>query len=258
MRLEGKTVLVFAAGGAIGDAVTRRLAKLGARVFATFRSEEGLSALRDLPGISCARVDASDDRAVRQFVDHIAETTGCIDLVFNAIGPRAAEAAYATPAVELSHEKFLLPIVTIAGSQFLTARAAARHMLRQGQGSIVLLSASLSGLAIPLMSGITAACGAVEALVRPLAAEFGPHGVRVNCVRAGGMPETRTIRETNAAMARALGATPEAVSSRTMANLLQRPVRLDEAAAAVAFLASDDASGMTGQVVSVCAGATVA
>jgi NAD(P)-dependent dehydrogenase (short-subunit alcohol dehydrogenase family) len=208
--------------------------------------------------VSRATVDASDDGAIRAYVDEVAQSTGGIDLVFNAVGPRASEGGYGTPAVDLAHDRFLLPMVTIAGSQFLTARACARHMLRQGHGSIVLLSASLAGLAIPFMSGITAACGAVEALVRPLAAEMGLHGVRVNCVRAGGMPETRTIQETIAAMARTMGITPDEVSARNMLTLLRRPVRLEETAAAVAFLASDEASGMTGQVVSVCAGATAA
>ena len=256
--LEGRTALVFAAGGAIGSAVARRLARQGARVFASARTVEKTRALDGVPGVSRDVVDVLDDCAVAAYVDHVAEATGAIDLVFNAVGPRPDQAGYGTPATQLAHEKFLLPLATIAGAQFLTARAAARHMLRQGRGSIVLLSASLSGLAIPFMSNITAACGAVEALVRPLAAELGPRGVRVNCVRAGGMPETRTIQETTAALGRTMGLTPAEAAGRTMTSLLQRPVRLEEVAAAVAFVAGDDASGITGQVVTVCAGATVA
>jgi len=62
----------------------------------------------------------------------------------------------------------------IVGSQFLTARAAARHMVPRGRGAIVFLSASLTGQFIPYMSGITAACGAVEALSRTLATELAP------------------------------------------------------------------------------------
>jgi 3-oxoacyl-[acyl-carrier protein] reductase len=258
MNLEGKTAVVFAAGGAVGEAVTRRLAELGARVFASARSEQALRRLEAVPGITRVAADATDDRAVGLIVDRAAEAGGGIDLVFNAIGPRVADAGYGTPAVELPVLQFLMPISTIAGSQFLTARAAARHMLRQGRGSIVLLSASLSGLAVPLLTGITAACGAVEALVRPLAAELGQRGVCVNCVRAGGMPETRTIQETTAALACAMGMSPDQVAARTMSNLLNRPISLEETASVVAFLASDAARGMTGQVVTVCAGATVA
>jgi hypothetical protein len=60
--------------------------------------------------------------------------------------------------------------------QFLTARVGARHMVLKSRGAIVMLSASLSGEFIPSMSGITAACGAIEATTRTLAAEFGPSG----------------------------------------------------------------------------------
>jgi len=121
----------------------------------------------------------------------------------------------------------------------------------------VLLSASLSGKMVPYMAGITAACGAIDALTRSLAAEWGPAGVRVNCVRAGGMPETRTIQETFAQMARTSGATQADVARSTVANALQRSVTVAETAEAVAFLASERARGMSGQVVNVCAGAMV-
>src|SRR4029450_8693468 len=121
--------------------------------------------------------------------------------LLTAIGPRAALAGYATPSTRLPVDTFLLPLTLIVGSQFLTARVAARRMAAQGRGPIVTLSASLSGGFVPFMAGITAACGAVEAMTRSLAAEFGPDGVRLDCVRAGGMPETRTIRQALSLMA---------------------------------------------------------
>ncbi len=106
------------------------------------------------------------------------------------------------------------------------------------------------------MAGITAACGATEAMTRSLAAELGPYGVRVNCVRAGGMPFTRTIRETVAAIARTTGVAANDPGS-SPANALNRPLTVDETAAMVAFVASDLASGVTGQVLNVCAGSVV-
>jgi len=130
-------------------------------------------------------------------------------------------------------------------------------MLPRRSGSVVLLSASLSGQFVPLMSGITAACGAIEALTRTLAAELGPGGVRVNCVRAGGMPETRTIQETFAAIARTTGTSPHPSAQPTSASVLRRPVTLEETAAVVAFVASDLASGVSGQVINVCAGSLI-
>ena len=107
------------------------------------------------------------------------------------------------------------------------------------------------------MSGITAACGAVEALTRTLAAEYGRLGIRVNCVRAGGMPETRTIRETAASMAQTMGGTSAEAGKSTVANVLGRPLRVEETAQTIAFVASDQASGIAGQVINVCAGALV-
>ncbi|NDJ60854.1 MAG: SDR family oxidoreductase, partial [Chloroflexi bacterium] len=102
------------------------------------------------------------------------------------------------------------------------------------------------------MAGITAACGAVEALARSLAGEFGPAGVRVNVVRGSGMPETRTIQETTAGQIDISGQPPQ-----MSLPPLGRPITVAETAATAAFLMSDEASGMTGQVVTVCAGSFV-
>jgi 3-oxoacyl-[acyl-carrier protein] reductase len=104
------------------------------------------------------------------------------------------------------------------------------------------------------MAGISAACAATEGLTRSLAAELGPAGVRVNCVRAGGMAETRTIRETQAAITRTTSVFPAEGGG---ANLLGRPLRLAEMAGMVTFAASDLAGGVTGQILDVCAGAVV-
>lgn len=105
------------------------------------------------------------------------------------------------------------------------------------------------------MAGISATCGAIEAMTRSLAGEFGPAGVRVSCVRASAMPETRTIRETSAGQTRILGIEPGEMQLPPTA--LRRPITVTETAATAAFLASDASSGMTGQVVTVAAGDVV-
>jgi 3-oxoacyl-[acyl-carrier protein] reductase len=126
------------------------------------------------------------------------------------------------------------------------------HFYSMGaSGSIVMLSATLSGMTAQHMAGISAACGAVESLTRALAGDFGPAGIRVNCVRASAMPETRTIQETSAGVI-ALGSPPQMAIPP-----LGRPITVTETANAVAFLASDAASGITGQIVTVCVGAFV-
>lgn len=258
LPLAGKNAAVFAASGAVGAAVARRLATHGARVHVSARRLDAVAALAREIGATSAVVDATHETEIDRWIDDIVKGAGSVDVVVNAIGPRADEAQYAVPATALPYDSFLLPLTLIAGSQFLTSRAAARRMLIQGHGAIVMVSASLSGLFVPFMPGITAACGAVEALTRTMAAEFAHAGVRINCVRAGSMPKTRTILETSARMARALHMDAEEFRrGPTMGNIRRMPLSVDELAAAVAWVASEGASGMHGQVINVCGGAIV-
>ncbi|HMR64602.1 MAG TPA: SDR family oxidoreductase, partial [Anaerolineae bacterium] len=187
-----------------------------------------------------------------RYVSRVAEMAGRIDGVFNAIGGRPAELGYPRPVAELPLDEFMLPLNLILGSTYLTSRAAGLQMARQGGGSIITLSATLTGMALANMAGITTVCGAIEALTRSLAGEFGSAGVRVNCVRGSAMPETRTIQETMAGQIAITGQPPQMVMPP-----LGRPITVSDTAGAVTFLASDLSSGMTGQVITVCAGAFV-
>ncbi len=258
--LDSKNVLVFAASGEIGGGVARAFAREGAHVWLSGRSvgpiEELAESIEADGGKATPEVvDATDQEAVAAYVSRVSGTAGSIDAVFNAIGLPPVEFGYPAPSTTQDLELFLKPSRVIVGSTFITARAAAVPMMRQGHGSIVTLSSTLSGIAAPNMAGISAACGAVEAMTRSLAGEFGTAGVRVNCVRGGAMPETRTIQETSAGQARILGI--EADEVQLPATALRRPITVGETAATAAFLASDASSGMTGQVVTVAAGDVV-
>lgn len=260
MMLDSKDVLVFAATGAIGSEAARTFAREGARVWLSGRDSAALERLaREIRAeggsATCEVVDATDPDAVSDHVERTAESAGGVDAVFNAIGLPPAQLGYPAPSTTQDPDLFLKPMRIIAGSTFLTSRAAAAQMMRQGYGSIVTLSATLSGLAVPHMAGISATCGAIEAMTRSLAGEFGPAGVRVNCVRGSAMPETRTIQETSAGQARILGIEPGEMQLPPTA--LRRPITVAETAATAAFLASDASSGMTGQVVTVAAGDVV-
>lgn len=254
MRLSGKQILIFAAAGEIGSVVARELAARGGHVWISGRRREAIDALAAqiaaAGGSATADVvDATDERAVTAYVDSVARRAGRVDVVFNAIGARPAAMGFPAAAVDLSMEALLRPIGLILGSSFLTARAAGAKMIRQGSGSIITLSAVLSVMTMATMTGLTATYGAMEAMTRTLAGEFGPSGVRVNCVRSNGLPETSSIGETYAEQVRILGRPPAMGESA-----LRRPVTIAEVASTVAFLASDDASGITGQVLTVCAG----
>jgi 3-oxoacyl-[acyl-carrier protein] reductase len=253
MILAGKNALIFCATGAIASGVAKAMAAQGATVFISGKDTKKLAdvekAITDAGGTAYASVvDALDDDAVTTYVDTIAKTKR-IDIVFNGIGGRPVELGYPQFATSQSASDFRIPLERIVTSQFITSRAVARHMIAQKSGAIVTLSATLSGGAFAYMAGISAACGAIEAMTRSMAGEFGPASVRVNCVRGSAMPETRTIQETGTGQAKLRGAAPS-----FPVPPLGRPITVAETANTVVFLASDAASGMTGQTVTVCAG----
>jgi 3-oxoacyl-[acyl-carrier protein] reductase len=124
------------------------------------------------------------------------------------MGPQAVEYRNATSTLELPVEAFMLPMTTIVRSQFITARAAARHFVRAGSGVIVFLTATPSqGLANT--AAIGAAYGAIESLTRSLATDLSPLGVRVVSVRPSLMVETRVGQQTIQLGAAAMGVPKE-------------------------------------------------
>lgn len=244
-------VLIFAATGAISQGVADAFARRGLTIWLAGRDErvDAIAApLRAHTTVHTAVVDATDADQVRAVVQRVA-THGELSAVFNGIGGPPAELRYPRLTVESSVEDFLTPLQRIVGSQFLTSREAGKVMAQQGRGAIVTLSATLSGMTAANMAGISATCGAVEALTRSLAGDFGRFGVRVNCVRGSAMPETRTIQHTMAGQTAILGE-PMPMSPPP----LGRAITVAETAATAVFLASDAASGLTGQVVTVCGG----
>ncbi len=252
MLLNDKHALIFAANGAISRGVAKAMAAEGAVVhLAAIRPDELAALVADIEAeggtAHLTRVDATDPTAVRNVVDTVVAEAGRIDITFNGIGGRPRDLGYPAASLETPLADFLLPLTKIVGSQFLTAREVARRMT--AGGSIISLSATLSGGAFGRMAGISAACGAIETMTNALAAEFGSQGIRVNCVRGSAMPETRTIQETAAGQAALLGA-PMPMSMPP----LGRMITVADTAKAAVFLASDLSSAMTAQMVTVCAG----
>lgn len=255
--LEGKHAVIFAAYGAVSSAVAKRLAKLGATVHLAGRDKVKLQLLANeikaLQGKSTIGVvDALEESSINQYIEDIAAQQP-IDFAFNGIGPRAAAASYGTFSTDLSYEKFMLSLETVVGSQFLTAKALAPHLAKSEAGSLILLSSTLRTSFIPMMAGITAACGAVEALTQVLAAEFGSMGTRVNCVRPTAMPNTRTIRETNEQIQKTIGQNTGGGGSST-SGVLKREITTADTAGVVAYLCSPFSEPISGQVFNVCGG----
>lgn len=251
--LEGKTAVVYAAGGAIGGAVARTFAREGARLVLTGRDVEKLDALAEELGAETARVDALDEQAVEAHLDSVVDRAGGVDISFNAVGPGPAPERL--PLTALGVDVFSRPIAFYTRSNFITATAAARRMSARGSGAILMLTAVHGRMPARTIGGAAAAWAAVEAFSRSLALEVGPAGVRVVCVRSHAIPETPLIEANFASAATAAGVT--ASEFRALAEqgtLLKRLPTLAELAETAAFLASDRAGAMTATVANLSAG----
>ena len=157
MLLEEKVALVHAAGGQIGRRVAEQFAREGAHVWLAGRDTAKIEPLVDTLRTGGAKVDviaidALSASSVDDGTARVARAAGRLDVVFNgiAVGPVSSTIG---PATEISADTFLESFRTVVLSQFLTARAAARHMLAAKQGSIVLLTATPGRGVAPFMAG---------------------------------------------------------------------------------------------------------
>jgi len=262
MSLENKNAIIYGAGGAVGGAVARAFAREGARVFLTGRDLSALDALAKeisaAGGVAeTAQVDALDEAAVGNHLDAVVKKAGTIDVSFNAIGiPQ--QGIQGIPLTELSVESFLLPITTYPQAHFVTARAAARHMIEQRSGVILMHTPEPARLGAPLVGGMGPAWAALEGLNRALSAECAQYGVRTICLRTTGMPETATIDVVFGLHAKAHGITQEQFTATTSSMThRKRATTLAELADVAAFVASDRAAAMTGTVANLTGGITV-
>ena len=259
MMLQNKVALIYGAGGAIGGAVARAFAREGARLFLTSRRlapVEGVAKGIVSTGGSAeaAEVDACDGQAVDTHLRSVIEKASRVDIMFDAVGiPNTS--IIGVPTVDLAVEQFCQPIVTHATAYFLTARAAARHMIPNKSGVLMTVTALLSRMGAPVVGGYGPAMALKEAMTRNLSAELSPHGIRVVGLRPQAMPESETIREAYEPRSRSVGLTYEqwleALATRTHPRRL---MTLDEMANVAAFMASDQASGMTGTTVNLTMG----
>jgi NAD(P)-dependent dehydrogenase (short-subunit alcohol dehydrogenase family) len=262
MSLETQNAIIYGAGGATGGAVARAFARAGARVFLTGRDLGGVDALAkeisDAGGtVETAQVDALDEEAVESHIDAVVKKAGTIDISYNAIGiPQ--QGMQGIPLTELAVENFSLPINTYTRAHFVTARAAARRMIEQRSGVILMHTPEPARLGVPLIGGMGPAWAALEALNRGLSAECARHGVRAVCLRTSGMPETGTIDVVFGLHAKAHGITQDEFKA-LMASMSHRnaPTTLAEFADVAAFVASDQAAAMTGTVANLTGGIIV-
>lgn len=250
MLLEAKNAIIYGAGGPIGAAVARAFGREGAKVFACGRTMAKLDRvtrqIRSAGGLAeAAQVDALDEGAVDKHADAVAAEAGSVDVSVNLI---AHGHAHGTPLAEMQLGEFIEPVQTAVRTTFLTARAAARHMIRQGSGVILMFG----GYGPPprgyYIGGTQVAFQALEAMRRQLASELGPHGIRVATLQTGGIPET---------MPEGVPGRAEIVSGIDEQTMLKRAATLADVGNVAAFAASDRARSMTATAFNISCGAIV-
>jgi NAD(P)-dependent dehydrogenase (short-subunit alcohol dehydrogenase family) len=148
MLLENKNAVIYGGGGSIGGAVAREFAREGAHVFLAGRTRESLEAVAsniEANGgtAEVAVLDALDEEAVDAHAVAVAARAGSIDVSFNLVTRGDVQTI---PLVEMTREDFVRPVTNGITANFITARAAARHMIEQGSGVILALdSGSANG-----------------------------------------------------------------------------------------------------------------
>lgn len=266
MLLESKTAVIYGAGGAIGGAVARTFAREGAELFLAGRTEDKLDAVaKDITaggGVAhTTRVDALDEAAVERHADAVAERAGSIDVCVNTVGIDAGDQGI--PLVDLSADDYLAPIAAYARANFVTAKAAARHMMTAGSGVILHLTPPMSRMPTAMAGPFGMAGAAIESMCLQLAAELGPYGIRVVGLRLNGIPETAAhlgshTRRTWGGIAERMGVPFEELLERIGGGgHLPQPLSVEKVANVAAFMASARADGMTGTIANVTGGSSL-
>ncbi len=238
-----KTALITGGSRGIGRVTAMRLLLDGWTVAFTYSQsrDAALAFEQESKGNAAAfEADARDADANRAVVEQVIARFGTIDALVNNAGVRRDALLY-----NMTSEQWDEVLETNLGGAWSMTKAVLPEMMQQRRGGIVNV-ASLSGMhGVVGQTNYSAAKGALIAMTRSLAREVARSGIRVNCV-APGLVDTDMLAELDAEVKR------EMIRQIPM----RRAVRADEVAAAIAFLLSDDASGITGQVLAIDGGAS--
>jgi NAD(P)-dependent dehydrogenase (short-subunit alcohol dehydrogenase family) len=255
IRLDGKIAVVTGAAGVIGSATIRLLAERGARIVAVDRREQDLqTAIKDLPASADAfavAADVTSEDEVAEYVRATVDKFGTIDVFYNNAGIEGD----IKPITEYSLESFRKVIDVNVVGVFLGMKHVLPVMLKQNKGSII-NTASIAGLmGSPLIAVYSASKHAVIGLTKTAAWECTGTDVRVNCV-CPGLIESRML--STILQGRSGGNAPppnDKIVERIPARRLGQG---SEVASIVAFLASDEASYVSGSAYTVDGGRTAA
>jgi 3-oxoacyl-[acyl-carrier protein] reductase len=243
--LDGKVALVTGAGKNIGRAIALHLARDGATVVVNGRSDRAAveavaGEITALGGRAVAHLaDVSDAGAVEEMAARAEAELGGIDIAVSNAGLRRQ-----TPFLQMSLAEWREILSVALDGAFVLAQAVVPRMARRGGGSIVALSGISTHVGTPNRAHVSASKAGLEGLMRALAVELAPQGIRCNCVAPGAID---TVRGASA------GAQPSTL--RESGVPLQRKGTVDEIAAMVRLLAGPEGGYVTGQTIHVNGGA---
>lgn len=246
--LLGNKVAVLYGGGVICEAVATAFAREGARVFLAGRNQARLAAVAAAVEAAGGRaettvLDALDERAVGEHAGAVAATAGAIDISMNLISLGDVQGI---PLVDMTLGDFERPVLTALRSTFLTSRAAAQHMMRQGSGVVLIFGGYGDPTRGYHIGGLQVAFQALEALRRNLAAELGPHGIRVVTLQTGGIVDS---------LPAGFDGRDAIAAQITGATMLGRAATLADVGNVACFAASDWARTLTATAINMTCGA---
>ncbi len=249
MRLKGKVAIVTGGGFGIGGAAAQAMAEEGAIVAVAeldpASAEQRLASIKAAGGDGwCKSFDATDGVAMKTFVDETAERYGRIDVLLNTVGGIFARGSI----LEISEDDWDETFRRNVKSTFHSCRAVLPYMQRQRSGSIINMASAAGLAARKRLSAYSATKGAIIALTRQMAADFGLDGIRVNCICPGPIITERSSKRYNA--------NPELMQRRAKEQLLGRTGVPGDAAGILVFLASDESSWITGHAYPLDGGST--
>jgi NAD(P)-dependent dehydrogenase (short-subunit alcohol dehydrogenase family) len=245
-RLDGRVAVITGAGSGIGLATARRFTAEGAVVVAVDVNQASLDAAAGEIGADAVACDVTDEDAVRALFNGVAQRHGTVDIAFNNAGISPPDDDSILDTGLSAWERVQRVNLT---SVYLCCKYAIPHMLSNGRGSIINTASfvALMGAATSQIS-YTASKGGVLAMTRELGVQFARQGVRVNALCPGPV-NTPLLKELFAK-------DPERAARRLVHVPMGRFAEPEEIAAAVTFLASDDASFITANTFIVDGGIT--
>ena len=244
--LNGRVGLVTGAGSGIGREIARRLARDGMAVAVLDRDGAAAQAAAAETGGLAVTVDVTSPEGVYRAVDTVLAHFHKIDLLVNNAG-----IAWMGPALEMPLEALQAMLRVNVEGVFITSRAVLPHMIARRSGSVVNLASWAGKTGNAFFAGYSASKFAVIGLTQALAREMAPHGIRVNAICPGIVVDT-AMRTAIEAQQRHYGL-PE-TAEREKSIPLGRVSVPDDVARIAAFLASDEASYITGEAINLSGG----